>query len=256
MKLSSLAELSADILMKYYENNTKPFFDCLHEDLLWIGPAKNQIVRTKKALEDLFAKEKNTLTFSMFNISATPFELSKTSVEVFLRFVVDTFWPDGSSNRVYQRITLSWQTDEDAPKIRVCHISNAIDYDARDTIYPIHYIEKHSQLVLYSKSPKTLHFSGKQKSILYTNSDQIIFLESMGNYTLIHTTTQVFECTERLSALAKKLGDGFLRCHISFLVNPQYISSIERFHLTLTNGRKIPIPEKKYTAVKAKLLKN
>ena len=35
-----------------------------------------------------------------------------------------------------------------------------------------------------------------------------------------------------------------------------FVKSIERFSLTMTNGKKIPVPEKKYTAVKAMLLKN
>lgn len=254
MRLTDLAELSAEILTKYYENNTDMFFEYLHEDCLWIGPAKGQTVRTKEALQKIFSAENNTLTFSIYNLAATPVQISKNSAEVFLSFIVDTFWQDGSSNRVYQRITLSWENKGENPKICVCHVSNAIDYDARDTIYPIHYLEKHSQAVLYSKLATKLHFQGISGSVLHTVSDEILYLESLGNHTLIHTSSQVFECNKRLSLLAADLGDSFIRCHSSFLVNPLHVLSIERFFITLSDNSKIPIPEKKYTAVKKKLL--
>ncbi len=254
MRLTDLAELSAEILTKYYENNTDMFFEYLHEDCLWIGPAKGQIVRSKEALQNIFRAEKNTLTFAVYNLSAMPVQISKTGAEVFLSFVVDTFWQDGSSNRVDQRITLSWENKVENPKIHVCHVSNAIDYDARDTIYPIHYLEKHSSAVLYSKLATKLHFQGVSGSVLHTVSDEILYLESLGNHTLIHTNSQVFECSKRLSALAEQLGDAFIRCHSSFLVNPLHVASIERFFITLSDNSKIPIPEKKYTAVKKMLL--
>ncbi len=81
-------------------------------------------------------------------------------------------------------------------------------------------------------------------------------MESIGNHTLLHLSSQTFESTERLSSICKRVGDPFFRCHASYLVNPLYVQSIERFSLTLTNGEKLPVPEKKYTSVKAKLLKS
>ena len=42
--------------------------------------------------------------------------------------------------------------------------------------------------------------------------------------------------------------------HRSYLVNPDYISSIERYTLTLLNGTKIPIPVRKYNEVREVLL--
>lgn len=109
-------------------------------------------------------------------------------------------------------------------------------------------------MVLYSGNPQKLYFKGVQKSILFTGPDQIIYMESIGNHTMIHMTTQSFECTERLNAVVERMQGSMLRCHSSYLVNPMYVESIERFALTLSDGSRIPIPEKKYTAVKDLLL--
>ena len=60
---------------------------------------------------------------------------------------------------------------------------------------------------------------------------------------------------ERLSALAERYGAFFIRCHESYLINPSFVQKISRFQVQMTDGRIIPIPEKKYTSVKAALLK-
>ena len=254
MNNSELTKLTADIVTQYYDNHIEPFLESCHDEILWIGPAKGQLIQSKAALLEAFSKEEHKLRFSVQDMTATTTSLSKHFATVLLSFFVSTYWPDGTSGSVYQRATLTWELLKDKPMIRVCHISNAIDYDARDTIYPIHYPETHDHMTLFGTATDRIHFSGTEKSIFYTTADQIIFIESSGAHTLIHTTSQVYECTERLTAVAAKISKNFLRCHESYLINPAHVSSIERFRLTMTDGSIIPIPEKKYTAVKASLL--
>ncbi len=254
MNINAITNLTISLLMRYYDNDIQPFLDHCHEDILWLGPARKQVIRTKKSLVESFEKENNPLRFELNNLTATPLHICANCTEVLLCFIVDTFWPDGSSNRVFQRIDFTWEIKKDTPRIRVCHISNPIDYDDRDNIYPIHFLDSHAQMTLCTVSTKKLSFRGKDNSILYTSPEQILYMESTGNHTDIHTTSQIFECTERLSAINKRITEGFLRCHASYLVNPLHVQSIQRFSLTISDGTKVPVPEKKYTAVKALLL--
>lgn len=254
MNVSDISQLSIDIVSYYYNNNLQPFFDHCHDDILWIGPAKSQLIRTKQALVNAFGKEDNPLRFVMYDLTAAPLYISAGCINVLLSFLVDTFWPDGGSNRVFQRIDLTWEIKKDQPLIRICHISNAIDYDTRDSIYPVHYLESHPKMTLYTEPTQQLHFTGSNHTILYTSPEQVLYMESAGNYTRIHTFSQVFECNKRLSSIIKRLPEGFIRCHASYLVNPKYVQSIVRFALIMTDGRRIPVPEKKYTKVKAELL--
>lgn len=158
MTIAKLTELTADLLIHYYENDIQPFLDHLHKDVLWIGPAQNQMIRSKEALVKAFGKEKNTLRFEVYNLTAIPVHIGGHCTEVLLTFIVDTFWPDGGTNRVYQRISFAWEMRKDKPLIHCCHISNSIDYDVRDHIYPIHYLENHNHMVLYSSNPQKLYF--------------------------------------------------------------------------------------------------
>ncbi len=255
MTVNEITDLTASLLLRYYDNDIQPFLDYCHTDILWLGPAKKQIIRTKKSLIEAFQEENYQLKFKVYDLTATPIHICSNCTEVLLTFIVDTFWPDGSSNRVYQRIDFTWEIKKDLARIRVCHISNPIDYDDRDFIYPVHYLENHAQMTLYMESSEKLSFKGKNRSILYTSPEQVLYMESIGNHTNIYLASQIFECTDRLSAIHKRTGEKFLRCHSSYLVNPLYVQSIERFALTMTDGKRIPVPEKKYTSVKAKLLK-
>lgn len=47
-----------------------------------------------------------------------------------------------------------------------------------------------------------------------------------------------------------------LRIHAGFLINPECVSKIERFTVTMSNGAKLPVPEKKYTTIKRLILTN
>ncbi len=253
MNTKDITQLTAYLLTQYYKNDTKPFLDNCHEDVLWLGPAKNQIIRGKENLIKAYENENNSLKFDIDNLTATPIHITNNSLEVLLTFMVDTFWPNGDTNRVYQRISFAWEINKDTPLIHFIHISNAIDYDARDNIYPIHYLENHKTMTLYTDSKEKLLFKGINSAILYTRPEQIIYMESKGTHTLIHLESQTFECINRLSTI--KTNEKLIKVHASYIVNPRHVRTIQRFYLTLNDGTKIPVPEKKYTAVKALLYK-
>ena len=257
MQIQKLADYTAQILLDYYENRIQPFLDACDEDVLWIGPAVGQVIRTKKALVAAFAAEKHELRFAVHNLTATLLPTGSSHVmNILLSFLVDTFWPDGSSGRVYQRIVFTWVFHNNTPYIRLCHISNAIAYDKRDRIYPVHYEETYrDQLVLAGETRSDrLRFRGTQKTLIYLNWSSILYAETHGRHTIIHTTDQVYDSVERLSALAERYGAFFIRCHESYLINPSFVQKISRFQVQMTDGRIIPIPEKKYTAVRELLL--
>ena len=64
----SLIERSSEILTKYYENDIQPFLDAMHPEILWIGPAENQIIPGKARLEAAFRAEQNTLHFELHDL--------------------------------------------------------------------------------------------------------------------------------------------------------------------------------------------
>lgn len=76
----------------------------------------------------------------------------------------------------------------------------------------------------------------------------MLYAESRGRHTLIHSQDQTVEVNESLTSILRQYGSLFLRCHESYLVNPGQIRSVTRFQLRLSNGEILPVPQKKYTA--------
>lgn len=252
----ALMQLSVDIITRYYNNEIEPFLAACHPDVLWIGPANTQIIRTRKTLIETFAEEHHNLRFEMHDLVTVPLMTPSSKVlEVLLFYDVDTIWPDNSMQRVKQRVQLSWVMEGGQPFIRVCHVSNALDYDDRDVIYPVHYGEDRVRVAVLSGEDRTprIVLKGANKAMLYLRPAYIDYLETSGMHTYIHTQNDIRESTERLTAIDKRYPGLFLRCHESYLVNPDRVTEITRFHLTLINGTTLPIPEKKYTAVKKRL---
>ena len=245
MNIQKVANRTAEILNFYYNNEIEPFLNSCHDDVLWIGPAEKQVIRGRKNLMDAFHAEEHELKFSLNNLTLVPLATTSSTVaEVMTFMLVDTIWPDNSVSRVNQRMQFTWVEQKGVPKIRSVLISNAIEYDERDGIYPVHYDENYRKFVL----------TGENRSErIYVNWSRVIYAESLGNHSLIHTLDQEFETTESLKTLEKRYERMFLKCHESYMINPAHVHSIRRFKMTVTGGRELPIPEKKYTALKKAL---
>lgn len=111
MNVSALVNRSSDIINQYYQNNITPFLDAFHEDALWIGPAEKQVLRTRKAIREAFAREEHHLQFILHDLTLVPLPVgSRHACEIMAFYRVDTIWPDGSSNQVVQRVQLTGGT--------------------------------------------------------------------------------------------------------------------------------------------------
>ena len=209
MNIQEVAKQAVDIVMRYYNNDIQPFLDACDEDVLWIGPAENQIIRTREALVAAFAAEKNDLRFVVHDLKVIPIPTTNSHVcEIILVFTVDTIWPDGSVNRVRQRIQLTVTERRGTIRLRVCHISNAIVYDERDTIYPIHYESNYKKFMLAGEQrSERVQIKSISKALLFLNSSQILYVETARSHTVIHTVEEDYESVESLQTLMNRYPD-------------------------------------------------
>ena len=171
MNIQKIGDRTAELLNLYYNNEIEPFLNSCHEDVLWIGPADKQVIRGRKNLVDAFHAEKHELKFSLNNLTVLPLATTSSTVAEIMTFMlVDTIWPDNSASRVNQRMQFTWVEQKGVPKIRVIFISNAIQYDERDGIYPVHYDENYRKFVLTGETrSERIYVKGIDKSILYLN---------------------------------------------------------------------------------------
>ena len=82
--------------------------------------------------------------------------------------------------------------------------------------------------------------------------ENIFYLESDRHKINIKVCDQEYQCTEKLETLKSQLGERFLECHKSFLVNMDKIAEIRKMEMELVSGDIIPISKKKYGETKAR----
>ena len=81
-------------------------------------------------------------------------------------------------------------------------------------------------------------------------SDDILYLEAFGKKTqVILKNGKEIVCTCGLSEASGKLGQGFVSCHRSYVVNIGLIRKISRTEITMDSGKKIPISRRSYDSV-------
>jgi hypothetical protein len=138
------------------------------------------------------------------------------------------------------------------PRMLVIHISDLYQKHKADNIYPVHFNQIYRGYLPVSDEEERIYFQGVDSFDLYLMSNTILWIDSVSNgrHSIIHTKDDEYRVTAKTVDLEKKYPDFLVRCHRCHLVNPMHITSIKRFTVTLSNGKELPIPEKKYTAFK------
>ena len=265
MNIDKVAELTYHIITEYYKNNLKPFFEYLDENILWFGPAEKQILKTKQAMLDAWAKEQNELTFTVGDVIVYKIPLTKKSCDIIITYPVYTHYPDGVTHLHNQRMDCLWMektidsTDgqsETVSRIVRMNISNSIRMHDEDFVYAVH--SEHSNVgQLNYPHGSHITFKGKNNMVYHFLSDSILWIEKSdaGRHSIVHTVNEDFLSVEGTNYFNKEYPSLFFAPHISYLVNPLHIRSVERLKITLDNDTELPIPEKKYTKFKSDFVK-
>ena len=265
MNQQAVADLSAELIIKYYENDYMPFLLHMDDDALWYGPAEGQFLQGRETMIRTWQAEEHPLRFTMGNLKVRHVSAHPSSCNVMLTYSVVTHYPDGHDLSVFQRLLLCWcerrETDRNGetrktPRILVCHISNPHGKHEDDVIYPTNFSQVYAGNQALPQRGERIHFHGLDRSDYFFLSDSVYWIEAAGGgkHSVLHTANGEVEIMGSVSSIEKRFGHLYLRCHQSYLINPHYLRNIRRFQVTLTNGTVLPVPEKKYTAFRTAAL--
>ncbi|PKM67735.1 MAG: hypothetical protein CVU95_06565 [Firmicutes bacterium HGW-Firmicutes-2] len=130
-------------------------------------------------------------------------------------------------------------------------------------VFPFHYLIKPiNKSDFHTTFERAINMidKEKQKSLLVKIGSclqtiffkDILFIESNARILTIYTVTdKSYSFSAKLDDLQKQLQDSrFNRCHKSYLVNMDYISSLEGHSFKLINNTQIPITQRNYVTIK------
>ena len=72
---------------------------------------------------------------------------------------------------------------------------------------------------------------------------------------MIHTYENVQVCHDKISDMEERMGETFVRCHQSFLVNIKHVRRLNKTSMTLDNGYELPVARAKFKEVSSRLAK-
>ena len=79
----------------------------------------------------------------------------------------------------------------------------------------------------------------------------IIYIETAKHKNVFYTKESSYSIYKKLDEIENELQSfGFVRVHLSFLVNMRYVRKISSYVMTLTTGKEISVPKARYAEVK------
>lgn len=80
--------------------------------------------------------------------------------------------------------------------------------------------------------------------------DRVVYIESQGRYVHINTNEEQIVTISKMEHIMELLGDNFIQCHKSFVVNANKIKKMEHSKIVMFNGMEIQISRKYQSLVK------
>lgn len=157
-------------------------------------------------------------------------------------------------------VELAKKLREDNKEIQIFFVTGFSDYISEGyEVDALHYLMKPvSKEKIFRVMEKAVSNLKEEEKILFVQENgemlkvltkNIFYVEVFSHSCNIHTTEGVIETKMTISDLEKKLIDGFIRVHRSYLVNLEQIKKIAKAEIFLENGSIIPLARRKYKDV-------
>lgn len=151
--------------------------------------------------------------------------------------------------------------------IHIIFVTNkeALVFEAYNTTNTFGFIRKSnlyddfmSVMIRFGKNNQGLHYLPikLKEGIVKCKFSDIYYLEKQINNVIIHTKNSIYKVPDTLSNLENTLGNfGFIRTHIGYVVNLDYIVAVNDKEVEISDGEKIPVSRNKLKYVKIEFLK-
>ena len=99
-------------------------------------------------------------------------------------------------------------------------------------------LQKSSRMILFPKTGGGIKIK----------ADDIVYAEVISHKVVLYHTNGSEAFQMRISDMEKLLGDGFFKCHRSFIVSMKYVKRVTKSAILLENGKEIPLSRSNYDA--------
>lgn len=253
----SAPELTKEIMRQHYLRNSSFVYSHLADNVMWIGPLEHQVVFSKKEVEEILNIEKGII-FSLLDSEFHLISTDENSCVVVGWVEICTDENSGYVLKCRQRITFIYKIEKEKLNVSHMHISESWDILGDDEVFPFRAAKQtyqYMQQLIKTKfeNYKKIMVYDTQRHAHFIMENEIIYIEASNIHCYLYYMNGKLLITEGITEFAEKLSERFLRVHRSYIVNIDYVIGMERFYVQLYDGSRIPVPEKKYVAVREEI---
>jgi len=265
LKEHDLIDLSTTLISDLYSHKLDHALDYIDDDVMCVGQFENMIFRGKDELLKKINMEPKDLHITLSTIISHTHRTSTKNIDIIMSFKI-YFSREGSMFEHNQIVHLTWAekvilTPEGVstkePRIVSIHISNVSKMENQDyePILKNPFMSPPEIMLARTEQGMRVQVIGLDRATYFFLPSTIKWIESCdaGQHSCIHLIDREVICVNNISSIAAAYEDILIRTHESYLVNPCFVTSIKRFSLTILGGIELPIPERKYTAVKKQI---
>lgn len=259
--LQEMIRLSQECLERFWQLDGEFVIGYFDDDFLWIGSAMSQYMEGKEAaaadFRDIMAELKPC---HLLNQEFTVIANSGNICVIAGRYLTTTDDEVGYFLQAQQRCTFVWETGKDGPKLKHCHISNPMGELslAQGEKFPNAVGQMTKKYWEYrlaaAEEARRIVVSDTGHAVHFLSPAEIVYAKADRRNCEVHTLSGgIIRASMSISDFLQKAGDGFFTVHRSYALNTAYISCIRKYEVVMADGSKIPLPERRYKALREAL---
>ena len=254
--------LTYEVLSRFWQRDSEFVLDYCADNVVWIGSLQEQFqVGIDGTRADLERCAKEIQPCHLIDAEYHAVAADSKICAVTGRYLTIT---DGTADfflQVQQRCSFVWEKSYNMWKNKHLHVSNPMGElkIAADEAFPStmgkmahRYMLKHYER---AGNSGTLAVHGDGGSLRFFRFSEILFISALGKDSVINTLHDEVFVKTSITEIAKQAKDALLSVHRSYLVNPEYVSAMERYFLVMTNGQRLPVPAKRFNALRDEMTK-
>ena len=149
-------------------------------------------------------------------------------------------------------VTMAKRVRQENQSVQIVFITGFADYISEGyEVSALHYLMKPvKQEKMFAVLDRAVAAMQKTERVILLPADgemlrlpvgQVQYMEAFSHTVAIVTGTETIQVKMPISEVEKILGDGFIRCHRSYLVGLKHIARLSKTEVVLDNGKSLPI---------------
>lgn len=220
---------------------------------MWVGPFHGQYLRSKEKIVRAFSEGVSSLSEETGTIYTEIIPHGTKQCDTISFFTRARNYPGGQKRVFNMCYHISWVKNNVWQMSVIC-IMERRDKDARDNVYANYTYSSYAAIKEPVTEQRLMFHEKGTGNIIWLIPEQIIRAEGRGHECSVFIDYGKFVLSVSLHDFIEQTRGVLLQCHSGYAVNPKYVKSITRFRITLSDGTVVPVPEKKYTEIKRKLM--